>query len=317
MDDNCEAADVNEPQEPPGRVPPNQGLHRRTILGYASASALAAATLALTAKSSPAIGAEKKDGIVKLLALGDPVGWDGHLNGQVPLEKMTLLTYPDTTNPYQYDGSLQAVYMRPDAAVDLVAWLTAYSANFGTYLKVNEGYRTLKGQNYWWNQYGQNPNLAARPGRSNHGLGQAVDFERSEIPEGSQQLAWLRRTCGSYGFAVYSSERWHFDYTRAWSPGQATPTPLYLPQEEDEDMYARRSNGEVAIFGASYRSVKGGGTGRHIFGSPDEYNAWRSLVVSHNTTVDAASKRPVPPELSKVMNVDDLGWGVLNAIYGT
>jgi len=94
------------------------------------------------------------------------------------------------------------------------------------------------------------------------------------------------------------------------------PAPQLVYDEEDE-MYARRSNQEIAVFGASYRTTLGGGTGRHIFSSVDEYNIWRSLVISHNSTVDAASKKPVPPLINQVMNVDDLGWGVLNAIYGT
>jgi hypothetical protein len=231
-------------------------------------------------------------------------------------------------------------YLRPDAADSYGRLNEAFRLQFNESLPITEAYRTYDLQyryfterytrvtgptniqfegSYWALRGGQSP--AAVPGTSNHGWGVAADFGGGVASPRTAQKIWMNANAPGYGWeptgdSFSPAEAWHFDYTSPWS-GDPTPTPEYLPQEEDEDMYARRSNGEIAIFGASYRSVKGGGTGRHVFGSPDEYNAWRSLVISHNTTVDASSKRPVPPELNKVMNVDDLGWGVLNAIYGT
>jgi hypothetical protein len=188
-------------------------------LGYASATALAAAAagFATSTRAPAAIGAEKKDGIVKLQALGEPVGWNGYLNGQVPLAAMTAITVPNST-PFAYPKSLPQIYMRPDAAIDLANWMNAYATKFDTYLKLNEGYRTLDGQRYWKDQEAAGGNEAATVGRSNHGLGQAIDFERSYIPEGSAKLQWLRDTAATYGFARYAGERWHFDYIRAYAP---------------------------------------------------------------------------------------------------
>jgi hypothetical protein len=202
------------------------GLSRRAILGYASAAAVVG--LAVSGRPSSAHGAT-----FSTQALGDAVGWNGYLNGQVPIAAMTAVNYPNNT-PFPYPNALEQIYMRPDAAIDLVNWLKAYYSKFGTYLKLNEGYRTLAGQQYWADQAAAGGDEAAPVGRSNHGLGQAIDFERSYIPEGSAKLQWVRDTATTYGFVRYAGERWHFDYTRPWR-GTTAPVPA---QEEDDDMAA-------------------------------------------------------------------------------
>ena len=146
---------------------------------------------------------------------------------------MTLIDFPRVT-PYPYPNALEQVYMRPDAALNLLAWLQAFRDRFGSYIRVNEGYRTLAGQTYWWNTYNQDPSLAAQPGYSNHGLGQAVDFEQGELTQ--TVLQWLRSTCATYGFQRYANEAWHFDYILPYTPVTATPE-----LEEYEDMLVVRA----------------------------------------------------------------------------
>ena len=219
--------------------PSQSGPSRRTIIGYAASAA--ALGLALASRSpTPAFAITA--GTVGIQALGDPVGWDGYLNGQVPLSAMpvTVDVGGGSGVPYKYGFSLDRIYMRPDAAADLTRWMAAYNAKFKSWLKLNEGYRTVAGQQYWFDEAQKGGNEAAPVGRSNHGLGQAIDFERAFIPEGSAELAWLRQTCNDYGFAVYANERWHFDYIRPWNPGATPPTADNNKLLKDLDMRAFR-----------------------------------------------------------------------------
>lgn len=257
------------------------------MLGYASATVLAAAAagIATSAPAPAAFGADKNYGILKLQALGDAVGWNGYLNGQVPLAAMTAVTVANST-PFVYPKSLPQIYMRPDAAIDLANWMGAYSTKFGSFLKLNEGYRTLDGQRYWKAQEAAGGNEAAPVGRSNHGLGQAIDFERSYIPEGSVKLQWLRDTAATYGFARYAGERWHFDYIRAYTPVTQPTTP----KRKDSDMILIQSPGRgIAVIGPNYyRSLAAGeeldcalaAWGNPIGGNDRQFDVWRSLALT-------------------------------------
>jgi hypothetical protein len=75
-----------------------------------------------------------------------------------------------------------------------------------------KGIRSYEQQVYFWNCY-QNQNcngghLAAKPGTSNHEIGNAIDFNTS-----GGALDWLRAHGSEYGFKELSTEVWH------WSPG--------------------------------------------------------------------------------------------------
>jgi hypothetical protein len=224
-------------QSPLGKSGSN--LSRRTMIGYA-ASASALGLIMASRDQTPALATTS--GTVGIQALGDPVGWDGHSNGNVPLSAMPVAVSVGGGSgaPFQYPHALDRIYMRPDAAADLTRWMAAYNAKFNSWLKLNEGYRTLAGQQYWFDEAQKGGNEAAPVGRSNHGLGQAIDFERAFIPEGSSQLTWLRQTCGDHGFAVYANERWHFDYIRPWNPGATPPTADNNKLLKELDMRAFR-----------------------------------------------------------------------------
>lgn len=75
----------------------------------------------------------------------------------------------------------------------------------------DEESKTWNGTTYW-----KLPDVpsAATPGRSNHGLGLAVDFSDSPtVPIGSGRLAWLKDHGPSFGFwNTVRSEAWHWTY---------------------------------------------------------------------------------------------------------
>jgi len=80
-------------------------------------------------------------------------------------------------------------------------------------IKIRSAFRTLARQQYFWGCYRSGRcnggNLAAHPGTSNHGKGQALDLN----VEGSGVLAWLNRNAGKYGFRrTVPSENWHWEY---------------------------------------------------------------------------------------------------------
>ncbi len=102
--------------------------------------------------------------------------------------------------------------LRSDAAAAFQKMLAA-AREEGTFLWASSGYRTLKQQRrlYWRYKRGQGPR-AARPGRSNHHLGIAVD-----IPVGgdetSETYGWLATHACRFGFQrTVPAEPWHWEY---------------------------------------------------------------------------------------------------------
>ena len=84
----------------------------------------------------------------------------------------------------------------------------------------NSSYRTYAKQVYYWNLYtsGQG-NLAARPGTSNHGWGNAVDLAAPSM------RTWIDRHGARYGWRKVEamSEWWHVNYVGGYKPA---PSPL-------------------------------------------------------------------------------------------
>lgn len=105
--------------------------------------------------------------------------------------------------------------LRADAAIAFAALNEAYKRRFGKPMCVSSSYRSLAAQQ---RVYYQRPGLAAVPGRSNHGLGLAVDLcggvERFRSPE----FNWMEANAKKYGFFhpdwAYRSpfEPWHWEY---------------------------------------------------------------------------------------------------------
>ncbi|MCG2798256.1 MAG: M15 family metallopeptidase [Cellulomonas sp.] len=127
-------------------------------------------------------------------------------NGQLPASDLCTL----------WDGHTQA---RADYAVALAQLNQAFVIQFGADLCLSSGYRTLAQQRAVKAQKG---GLAATPGKSNHGLGLAVDFCTSETT--GARWTWLNANGPTYGIenpdwakpgGSGPHERWHWEFTAA------------------------------------------------------------------------------------------------------
>ncbi|CAF1190018.1 unnamed protein product [Rotaria sordida] len=98
----------------------------------------------------------------------------------------------------------------------------------GVRITISSGFRTVARQEYFWNCYQtkacNNGNLAARPGKSNHGRGIALDLntncgsQSGAKPNcgGSKVYQWLKNNGHKYGFKrTVRSEPWHWEYVGA------------------------------------------------------------------------------------------------------
>jgi hypothetical protein len=191
-------------------------LSRRTALLGAGALAgiglLGSEALGLTATES-----------AQAVAQG---AWGGYANGQIPLTAMTYMGVG------QGGGNLP-LYLRPDAAASMLEMQAAYHASTGDVLPFIEAYRDLGRQVTLWNAYQNGTgNVAAKPGYSNHGWGEAVDFTISD-----QRFAWLQANAGGFGWDWYTGarsgpERWHWEFNGGYV---SAPAPSQL---EEQDMIA-------------------------------------------------------------------------------
>jgi hypothetical protein len=126
------------------------------------------------------------------------------------------LTDPSIYNvaPTAKDNSISI----PTACAFNKMWEAAKSA--GVSLTISSAFRTYERQQYFWNCYQtkscNNGNLAARPGRSNHGMGIALDLNATS--RGAAQYRWLASNAQRFGFVrTVPTETWHWEY-RAGAP---------------------------------------------------------------------------------------------------
>ncbi len=113
--------------------------------------------------------------------------------------------------------------LRKDAATAFERMYTAARAQ-GIWLRAISGHRTRAEQRRLYRRYRQGLGpRAARPGRSNHERGTAIDIRVKDTT--TPAYAWLAANACSYGFRrTVRSEPWHWEYrprsTRAPKPGQ-------------------------------------------------------------------------------------------------
>ena len=115
-------------------------------------------------------------------------------------------------------------FLRKDAAK---AWnaFARYIANHGGHVSVSDSYRPLGkpgdlNRGVWsqwaaWEKYQRGGNLAAQPGRSNHGLGLAVDVPpdtQSLIAKHGESFGWSKK------WSDAPSEPWHFKWAKGNYP---------------------------------------------------------------------------------------------------
>jgi LAS superfamily LD-carboxypeptidase LdcB len=113
------------------------------------------------------------------------------------------------------DGHL----LRPDAAAAFLALAEEYESSTGESLVscVGNTYRSYEQQ---VSLFQEKPNLAARPGTSEHGWGLAIDFECGADSYGSSFYAWLSDHGGEFGWVNppwaqqggSRPEPWHWEF---------------------------------------------------------------------------------------------------------
>lgn len=115
-------------------------------------------------------------------------------------------------------------YLDCTAVVSLKQMNAAFKAKFGYDLAINEGYRDLPKQNYFFTMWGYP--RAAHPGTSNHGFGTAIDLgkplgmTRNPWVFGSPADVWLTQNGPEYGWdrpdyldkTGNNPEFWHYNY---------------------------------------------------------------------------------------------------------
>ncbi|WP_226900505.1 D-alanyl-D-alanine carboxypeptidase family protein [Nonomuraea phyllanthi] len=134
-----------------------------------------------------------------------------------PLRAATAGDYPNGLIPKNMLCPLQqkGFSLRADATIAFVSLNEAYRRHFGKSMCVTDAYRSLAEQQ---SVYYRRPGFAAVPGRSNHGLGLAVDLCGGVERAGSPQFVWMEKNSKRYGWFhpswAYSSpfEPWHWEY---------------------------------------------------------------------------------------------------------
>jgi hypothetical protein len=125
--------------------------------------------------------------------------------------------YPNGLIPARYLCALpqKGMKLRADSALAFYKLNSAYKKRFNADMCVRDAYRSLAAQQ---SVYYRRPGFAAVPGRSNHGLGTALDFCGGVQNQGSVQFNWLRANSQKYGWFhpswAYSSpfEPWHWEF---------------------------------------------------------------------------------------------------------
>ncbi|MDB5218216.1 MAG: D-alanyl-D-alanine carboxypeptidase [Myxococcaceae bacterium] len=117
-----------------------------------------------------------------------------------------------------YAMSVITVGGKPTARSTAHAFLKMQAAaeRAGVTLSISSAFRTQKEQQYFYNCYLSGAcnggHLAAKPGRSPHQNGRALDLAASDF-------GWLTSNAHRFGFAkTVPSERWHFEFSGA-DPG--------------------------------------------------------------------------------------------------
>jgi hypothetical protein len=130
-------------------------------------------------------------------------------NGQIPSSVLCGL------------GWAPGELLRCDAAAELESLNKAFRAAFGRNLSVTDGYRSYGEQ---LSVAATKGGLAAVPGTSNHGWGQAVDLSGGIESFGTAEHAWMVANAGGYGWKLPAwaqaggskPEAWHWEYRTSY-----------------------------------------------------------------------------------------------------
>ncbi|MFF5213349.1 D-alanyl-D-alanine carboxypeptidase family protein [Streptosporangium sp. NPDC000396] len=134
-----------------------------------------------------------------------------------PVQTSTTNDFPNGLIPKSYLCPLQqrGNELRGDAALAFISLSEAYKKRFGRPMCVTDSYRSLAEQQ---SVYYRRPGFAAVPGRSNHGLGLAVDLCGGVERFRSAEFNWLEANGKQFGWFhpkwayVSPFEPWHWEY---------------------------------------------------------------------------------------------------------
>jgi len=134
-----------------------------------------------------------------------PGAWGGHENGRLPPAELCPLP------------GAPAHRLRCDAAAAYGRLAASYRARFGTRLCITDSYRPFETQVA---AAEAKPDLAAKPGTSNHGWALAVDLCGGANDFGTRQHRWLQANAGRHGWRQPSwaakggarPEPWHWEF---------------------------------------------------------------------------------------------------------
>lgn len=175
------------------------GLSLQQLANLHGAQALAArAELAAAAAGVSTAGASCRPGVTKASVLG-------YANGQIPASALCPI--------WGAPGQM----LRADAAAAFDRMSRAYARQFGRPICVTDSYRSFSQQVAL---YATKPNLAARPGTSNHGWGVAVDLCGGVQSFGTVEHTWLFTHAPLYGWfhpawaepTGSRPEPWHWEF---------------------------------------------------------------------------------------------------------
>jgi len=142
----------------------------------------------------------------RLLGPAEPPGaWGGHENGRIPQAELCPL------------AGAPSHRLRCDAAAAYAEMATTYRANLGSRLCITDSYRSFETQ---VSAAERKPDLAAKPGTSNHGWALAVDLCGGANDFGTRQHRWLQGNAGRFGWRQPSwasksgsqPEPWHWEF---------------------------------------------------------------------------------------------------------
>ena len=142
---------------------------------------------------------------------GETTGPGATCSGEVP---------PEAMNGFLPVSALCSLRSAPGhrlfapAAAAFDAMSSAFTAALGATLCVTDSYRDYASQ---VRVFQTKPNLAATPGRSQHGLGRAVDLCGGVQVFGTAPYDWLKQNAQAYGF-------WHPDWAE---PDGSRPEPWH------------------------------------------------------------------------------------------
>lgn len=260
------------------------------------------------------------------------LSWGGFANGSIPAADLHEVPQFKPLADGWASAEHGSNVMRSDAAVQLSGLQAAFFLAFGIVLYVREAYRSVDGQNFYYNRMlNKLPGwtLAAYPRTSIHGWALSVDLgvgEENANPSG-EYLDWLRAHAAEFGFRNdVPTESWHWSFLLAplsvVSAYIANPSALGAgtPPSPEEDMGIRliRNNTKgdadfgsvdaVCVETGFYRHLGTSGVTRFekAYGiesenlSAEDWGYWIGVAKDHRKLVakTAANLYPYPTPLT-------------------